>query len=201
MSSIRTNEVEKASAEAFLELSSNNSVKVNLGDAAGGNTFQVDNTAPASVFSVDSNGDAEVLGDLTVGGDLIVNGIRKQIISIYAEENSGLSDNSDEWSFGANDAGDDRAIFLRYPGRILAVGFAAEAAGSGTTVIELRIEDASGLLLTSASVTKLSGNKRASNNIILPIDFAGGAYARFRTVLAGSAGGAVVSALIELDVS
>ncbi len=113
---------------------------------------------------------------------------------IWAEENAGLADNSDEWSFGNGSTG-AIGITMPYSGVITAMSFQADSAGTSSCNVEVHINHTS----VNQSITIPTGNTTGYTTFGTPVTFNAGDVLGFYTVLGGSVSDARIAAVIKLD--
>lgn len=116
---------------------------------------------------------------------------------LWAEENGGLSDNGNQWSFGNGSTSNGAASFgvcMPKAGQVEILTLAGETAGTGTTTVELLNNGvASGKSVTTAANIASGVNDFTGT----PYAFAAGDVLTFRTVLGGGMSDARVGAYIK----
>ncbi len=111
---------------------------------------------------------------------------------IWAEENSALTNNRHEWSFGAGYENNQANFLLSRPARIVKMGLRVRLAPKSSCVVELIVNGQS-----AAAVNLPVGENQKIITIDPPIEVGAGDLFVFRTVLAGKAKDGVVHVILE----
>ena len=125
---------------------------------------------------------------------------RKPVITVVAEESGPMQNNQYEWSFGNGSSGPGHAncgYIMLGGGRLLRMGLASSNTSSRAQVNIV----INGIENTSYSVEKMIGSYSGTVTFTTPLELSEGDRVNLRSVTSNSNPCAVVSLLIELDIS
>lgn len=123
----------------------------------------------------------------------------KPIITVWAEESTGLNKGQHEWSFGNGAEGRDHSrsgYTMLAPGRITRMGLC-----SGTTTDDIEVKVTVNGEDTTYGVTRMRGARSGYNIFPTPLELRAGSVVNFVSrVTARLASSSIVTLLIELDI-
>lgn len=113
---------------------------------------------------------------------------------IWGARNGTLTNNTEEWGFGAAGTIAGRGLVQMLPGRITHLGLNLVTAGTGTKTVEIYKNGSA----TGQSITLAANVGKGTATLASPVTFVAGDLISFRTVLAGAASNGTVTAMCEL---
>lgn len=122
-------------------------------------------------------------------------GVGPSRVMIWAERAGTLTNNTDQWSFGAANTTVGKGLVMMGSGRVTKLSLQTITAGTTTKTVEIMKNGVSSGQSITVAATVVKGTVVLST----PVTFVDGDVIGFRTVLAGGASNARVAAVIELD--